>query len=88
MDLQRDDDGLARACLRNPATGRTITVTMDRAFTAIVVYAGDAIPNGARQALAIEPMTCATDAFNHPEWGLKRLGSEEEFTGRYEISVG
>ena len=88
MDLQRDDDGLARACLRNPDTGRTITVTMDRSFTAIVVYTGDAIRDAARQALAIEPMTCATDAFNHPEWGLKRLGSEEEFTGRYEISVG
>jgi len=33
-------------------------------------------------------MPCPTDAFNHPEWGLKRLGSEEEFTGRYEISAG
>jgi aldose 1-epimerase len=58
---------------------------MDRAFSALVVYTGDAIPNHARRAIAIEPMTCASDAFNHPEWGLKRLEPGETFKGRYVV---
>jgi aldose 1-epimerase len=58
---------------------------MDPSISAVVVYTGDAIPNAARRALAIEPMTCATDAFNHPEWGLKRLDPGETFSGRYTV---
>jgi aldose 1-epimerase len=73
VDLERDAQGLSRASLRHPKTGRTIELVMDRSFSAVVVYTGDAIPGAARQALAIEPMTCASDAFNHPEWGLTRL---------------
>ena len=30
-----------------------------------------------RASIAIEPMTCASDAFNHPDWGLKRLAPGE-----------
>ncbi|ALA60746.1 hypothetical protein NITMOv2_4371 [Nitrospira moscoviensis] len=60
---------------------------MDQSFSAIVVYTGDAIPRAARQALAIEPMTCASDAFNHPEWGLTRLQPDETFTGLYAIRL-
>src|SRR5215203_5728524 len=58
---------------------------MDAAFSAIVVYTGDAITEAPRRALAIEPMTGASDAFNHPEWGLRALTPEESFTGRYTI---
>ncbi|HJU03945.1 MAG TPA: hypothetical protein VJ692_02255 [Nitrospiraceae bacterium] len=85
VGLERDTSGLVAVSLRNPKTGRTITVEMDGAFTAVVVYTGDAIKQAPRRALAIEPMTCATDAFNHPEWGLQRLSPGEEFTGRYTI---
>jgi aldose 1-epimerase len=85
LHLIRDADGWCRASLRNPETGTTIDVTMDAAFTAIVVYTGDAIPDAARQALAIEPMTCASDAFNHPDWGLIRLPAHETCSGRYII---
>jgi aldose 1-epimerase len=49
------------------------------------MYTGDAITNAARRALAIEPMTCATDAFNHPDWGLQRLEPGDSFSGRYRI---
>ncbi|MFO0705537.1 MAG: hypothetical protein U0412_01680 [Nitrospira sp.] len=86
LQLERNQDGLATASLRNPGNGRTIDVTMDQAFTAIVVYTGDAIPGHARQALAIEPMTCATDAFNHPEWGLTALAPGAAFSGRYRVT--
>ncbi len=76
---------MATASLRHVENGRAIDIVMDRSFSAIVVYTGDAIADTPRRALAIEPMTCATDALNHPEWGLKRLLPEETFTGRYSI---
>jgi aldose 1-epimerase len=85
VQLDRDAEGLATASLRHGGSGRVIEVTMDHAFSAIVVYTGDAIADAPRRAFAIEPMTCASDAFNHPEWGLKRLIPGEEFSGRYTI---
>ena len=85
VQLERDAEGLATASLRHGASGRVIEVTMDRAFSAIVVYTGDAIADAPRRAFAIEPMTCASDAFNHPEWGLKHLPPGERFSGRYTI---
>ena len=87
LDLERDAAGMATASLRHQESGRTIDVVMDRAFSAIVVYTGDAIADAPRRALAIEPMTCATDAFNHPDWGMKRLLPGETFTGSYRVSA-
>ena len=40
-----------------------------------------------KSGMSIEPMTCATDAFNHPEWGLK-LPPGQIFSGRYTIRHG
>jgi aldose 1-epimerase len=84
--LDRNGDGTATAVLRHPRSGRAISIAMDGSWSAIVVYSGDAIAGHARRALAIEPMTCATDAFNHPEWGLTRLAVDESCAGRYSIS--
>lgn len=86
VQLERDRDGMATASLRHGASGHSIDIVMDRSFSAVVVYTGDAIADMPRRALAIEPMTCATDAFNRPEWGLKRIGPGETFTGRYTIT--
>ncbi len=85
VQLERDAQGMATASLRHPGNGRTVDITMDSAFSAVVVYTGDAIPDAQRAAAAIEPMTCASDAFNHPEWGLKRLIPGETFSGRYQV---
>ncbi len=85
IDLQRDRDGLATASIRRADKNRRIDVTMDEAFHAIVVYTGDAIPGAARRAFAIEPMTCATDAFNHPDWGLISLAPGKMAEGRFLI---
>ena len=74
---------MATASLRHGENGRVIEIVMDRSFSAVVVYTGDAIAEAPRRAFAIEPMTCATDAFNHPEWGLKRLAPDETFSGHY-----
>ncbi len=83
--LERDAQGMATASLRHTARGHTIDITMDSSFSAVVVYTGDAIADAPRAALAIEPMTCASDAFNHPDWGLKRLAPGETFSGRYHV---
>jgi len=85
VQLARDAEGMATASLRHAASSRVVDVIMDRSFSAIVVYTGDAIPAAPRRAFAIEPMTCASDAFNHPDWGLKRLASGERFFGRYMV---
>ena len=85
VQLERDGQGMATASLRHPASGRAIDITMDHAFSAVVVYTGDAIADTPRAGLAIEPMTCASDAFNHPDWGLKRLMPGETFSGTYRI---
>lgn len=86
VQLARDAAGMATASLRHAGNGRVIDVTMDRSFSAIVVYTGDAIADAPRRAFAIEPMTCASDAFNHPEWGLTRLPPGETFSGCYTVS--
>ncbi len=88
VQLERDAKGLATASLRSTRTGRTVDVVMDHSCTAIVVYTGDAIAGYERRALAIEPMTCATDAFNHPDWGLQRLAPGQVLSGQFSIWPG
>lgn len=85
VNLARNARGMATASLRHASTNRTITLTMDSVFSAVVVYTGDAIADAPRVALAIEPMTCASDAFNHPEWGLTRLSPGETFSGSWTV---
>lgn len=77
---QRDPDGRVR--LRLSGNGRAVTVWMDEAFDYVVLYTGENMPAPyRRRSLAIEPMTCGSDAFNHPEWGLRRLEPGACFMG-------
>lgn len=86
--LRRDPDGLARAILRDPRTGRAVTVWMDQAFQYLVAYTGDAIEAPwARRSLALEPMTCATDAFNRPELGMIRIRPGRTVEGSFGITA-
>lgn len=84
-DVERDDDGLARVELDLPAGGgrRALTVWMDGAFSHIQVYTGDEDPDPdrRRRSIAVEPMTCAPDAFNSGR-GLIVLEPGGQFTGR------
>lgn len=65
----RGADGLARVRLHYGL--RAFAVWMDESFDYVVIYTGDALPPGvARTSIAIEPMSSATDALNHPEWGF------------------
>jgi aldose 1-epimerase len=86
--IERDAAGWARVRLSTPDGSQGVEFWFDSAFPYLVLYTGDAIPPpGARQALAIEPMTCATDAFNRPEWGLKALQPGEAFGGAWGFST-
>lgn len=77
--LRRDADGFARIHVGE------VTLWMDRAFPYVVLYTGDGLGADARRAVAVEPMTCATDAFNHPEWGLRVLQPGETMQGVWGI---
>ena len=84
----RDPDGHLRIRLSDPATGRSLAVWMDAAFDYVVLYSGDPLPDDhRRRALAIEPMTCGTDAFNHPEWGLASLVPGETLSGSWGVTA-
>jgi aldose 1-epimerase len=71
-ELDRDGDGVARVALAGDA-GR-VEVWMDASFRFVQIYTNDA-------GVAIEPMTCAPDAFNSGD-GLVVLSPGESFTGR------
>lgn len=79
--LERGEDGFARV------RAGDVELWMDRSFPYLVLYTGDALGADARRALAVEPMTCATDAFNHPDWGLKVLRAGETMQGTWGLSL-
>ena len=86
LQPQRDPDGLLR--IRLSAEDKAATVWMDAAFDFVVLYSGDPLPpDHSRRALAIEPMTCGADAFNHPEWGLVTLVPGETLTGSWGVTA-
>ncbi|MBC8137519.1 MAG: hypothetical protein H8F28_16680 [Fibrella sp.] len=87
-DPVRDADGRTHIRFSSPETNRSITVWMDDSFGFLVLYSGDPLPEShRRRSLAIEPMTCGSDAFNHPEWGLVALPPGETFSGAWGVTV-
>ena len=65
-NLAADDDGITRFLLTAPAGDRGVAVWMDATLPFAMIYSGDTIADvpRRRRGLAIEPMTCAPDAFN------------------------
>lgn len=59
-------DGRLRSRLCDPATGFAIDVWQERGV--LHAFTGDTLGQGARSAIALEPMECMADAFNRPEW--------------------
>ena len=85
-DVIPDDDGHTRVKLTNPESGFTITVWMDRTHGFIQAYSGDTVLEAdRRRGIAIEPMTCAPNAFNTGE-GLRVIEPGETFTSVWGIS--
>ncbi len=86
--LDRDVDKWSTAWVSSEFSRRRISIRMDESFDYVVIYTGDQIvaPNQ-RKGFAIEPMTCAPDAFNHSSWGLRVLVPGESMNGSYIIKA-
>jgi aldose 1-epimerase len=62
--LSRGADGLARAILQDPESGRGVELWADDRFRYLMCFTADTVePDRRRRAVAIEPMTCPPDAF-------------------------
>jgi aldose 1-epimerase len=87
-DLAADADGLVRVHLAHPSGAPRLTLTLDPAHTFVQVYTGDTIGDltARRRGLAVEPMTCAPNAFNSGD-GLRVLAPGESFTAAWRVSV-
>ncbi|HEX5901137.1 MAG TPA: aldose 1-epimerase family protein [Solirubrobacteraceae bacterium] len=73
-ELGRSQAGVARVRVGTHAGAGQLTVWMDERFRFVQVFTADA-------AIAVEPMTCAPDAFNSGD-GLVVLEPGASFTGR------
>lgn len=66
-DLERGDDGRARIQLEDPVAERRVTIWLDEHYPFVMLFTGDPLPDVARRALAVEPMTCPPNAFRTGE---------------------
>jgi aldose 1-epimerase len=78
-DLRRDRDGRARIELAGRAT-----LWVDESYPYVMVFTGDGLPDVARRSVAVEPMTCAPNAFRSGD-GLIRLEPGESHAGSWGI---
>ena len=79
----RDNDRRMVVRLTAPE-GAAIEMWADESLDYLVLYSGDPLPEShRRRSLAIEPMTCGSDGFNHPEWGLISLAARETASGSW-----
>jgi aldose 1-epimerase len=61
-DLVRGDDGLA--VVHVESDGGATELWLDGSFRWVQVFSGDTLERGARESLAVEPLTSPADAFN------------------------
>ncbi len=78
-DLDRDANGVARVQVG------AVELWCDEAFPFLQVFSGD-LPSVRRRGLAVEPMTCAPNAFRSGD-GLLRLEPGDWFEGSWGITV-
>jgi aldose 1-epimerase len=57
------DDGWATVVLRDPDGGREVRLAADGSIRWFQLFSGETLASGARDALAVEPMTCPPNAF-------------------------
>ena len=62
--LERGADGIARASVEDPLTGRGVELWADDRFRYLMCFTADTVETERRRrSIAIEPMTCPPDAF-------------------------
>lgn len=82
--LVRDAGGRATVTLAGPS-GR-VGLWMDESFAFVMVFTGDTLaPDRRRRGVAVEPMTCAADAFTSGD-GLRVLAPGDRFTGTWGVT--
>ena len=86
-DLARDDAGICRARLQCP-DGASVELWVDEHYPFLELYSGDTLAPGRRRtALAVEPMSCAPNAFRSGD-GLLRLAPEQSLSLRWGVRLG
>jgi aldose 1-epimerase len=85
-NLVPDSDGLIRVHLEASGGNPRSTLWMEPAYRFLMVFTGDGIPDPARRrrGIAIEPMTCAPNAFRSGD-GLTILQPGESWSGSWGI---
>jgi aldose 1-epimerase len=83
-DLDHDADGRARVCLTAAAGDAGVALWVDEAWPYLMVFSGDTLPDGGRRSLAVEPMSCAPNAFVSGD-GLRVLEPGASFDGAWGI---
>jgi aldose 1-epimerase len=85
-DLARDAAGVATVTLRMPG-GERVELWMDERYKFVELYSGDTLaPERRRRGLAVEPMTCAPNAFQSGD-GLVRLEPGATLTSRWGVRL-
>ncbi len=85
-DLMRDNTGHAVTRLSRP-DGSCIEVWVDEHYPFVEIFTGDTLaPSRRRRGLAVEPMTCAPNAFQSGE-GLVRLEPGRSLTTHWGVRV-
>jgi aldose 1-epimerase len=79
-DLEREDDGRARVRVG------TTTLWADESYPYLMIFTGDGLPDVERRSIAVEPMTCAPNAFRSGA-GLVRLEPGERHVASWGISA-
>ena len=84
-DLTRAGDGRATATLVDPATGAGVALWADESCPFLQVYTGDRLRPTPRTGLAVEPMSCAPNAFVTGD-GLRWLEPDEMITHTFGLA--
>jgi aldose 1-epimerase len=81
------EDGWTLVTLSAPAGQPRLTISMDRTHQFLQIFSGDTLDEPARRrGLAIEPYTCAPNAFNNG-LGLRTLQPGESFSSVWRVSA-
>ncbi len=81
------EDGWAHVTFAAPSGKPSLTVSMDSTHPFLQIFSGDTLHGAAkRRGLAIEPYTCAPDAFNN-SLGLRTLQPGKIFSSLWRVSV-
>ncbi|GAB3784639.1 aldose 1-epimerase family protein [Nocardioides ungokensis] len=86
-DLERDEQGIATAVLRDPVSGHGVALWVDQRHRWLQVFSADDVPGTARRSLAVEPMTAPPDAFRSGD-DLVTLAASGEAGDEHSASWG